>query len=132
MPFEIEWIRDQRVVYYQFIDPLNLADLEAQLVKMKPIYDSSSVLIHRIIDGTRFYNPPPRFMMWALNNTNLRHPMSGVTVVITTSPLITSIAHAVSRVSPSNHFIIVRTQSHAFVEIDRILAQEKQTEKNNP
>ena len=129
MPVEIEMHRDNRVILYRFIDPMDLSDFADKLRELRPMYDASTHLIHRIIDCTQFNQIPPNFILFCLKDTNLRHIMSGSSIVVTNNTMVISTAKAVFHASPSNSLRLARHINEAWVDMDAILAREKPIEK---
>ncbi len=130
MCIEARFLRNQRVILYEYSDPLDLNKAAAVLAQHRHYYAEAAQPIHRIVDGTHVTRIPDGFLSALLHNTNLHQPNSGVTIVIVNQPFLRIMADLVSRAMRSVDIRIVSTMTDALAEIDSVLAQEARTAEN--
>lgn len=118
-------LKDNRVLLCRYSDPINVTQDAATLAQYRYLFDQSTLPIHRIVDSTQVTKVPPDLLTALLHSTNIRHPKSGVIVVIVNQALFRILAEMVKRVVRSADVRVVSTMAEALAEVDSILASEQ-------
>ncbi len=121
MPADVQTIRG--VLYFTYSDPLTLADIEKSLEVYAPLLSEAIVLVHSIFDATHLTLLPRNvlstFMAKRLDyEPMLIHPMRGVSIIVTGSSLIISVACIAAKAFSSPKVQVVRSMDQAWAAID--------------
>ncbi len=125
MSIEVEFLRDNRLMFVRLGKVLDLAEYRQVIAKMHRTYfDSSPVNIHAILDLTEAEGLPRNVISNALGIAKMQHAKTGTVVFVVGKGPIASLVEVLMRITrdPDQH--MVRSFDEAYAIIEDMLEKE--------
>jgi hypothetical protein len=128
MPVTLRLEENQRIMFWQFIDPWTLPELLAHYKESETIFKNATHLVHSLVDLQQARGLPSGILK-ARYNADWSHPRSGYTVVIGSSLLVKRTAELLFKITRFDRVKFFPDEPSARVYLDTLIATEIASEE---
>jgi hypothetical protein len=126
MTIEIELVREGRVILQRYSDPLSMNEIAANVKRLhREVLDKATQPVHTITDITHVTKLPSNMLSGGIESIRTVHPMGGQIIIVSNNRFLNVMAGVFKRLAVKYKVTLVQTLDAAWVEADRILAEEK-------
>ena len=126
MAVEYEVLKDGRVLWQVYSDPIDMIEVAAHSTKLqREFFDHATQPIHTVSDFSRVTQLPRNIISGSLSIIRNSHPMMGELILITTNRFVTMMARIFKQSAAKNRITLCRTSEEAWDVINNLLEQEK-------
>ena len=128
MSFEVQTLRNDRVMLFTYHEPVTNSDIEKAFEKFRGVADLASAPVHSVSDLSRVTLLPAN-LMGAVRSPKspICHPNAGQMVVVSRNNFVGAVMSAIARLMPQAQILSVPSMEQALLKIDAILEQEART-----
>jgi hypothetical protein len=126
----MELRENNRVIYYCVTPPTSLRDILDTYPANEALRDQYPHTIHTILNLADIRLLPTDILAVRHSSPSLKHPRSGISVTVTKSAFVVSIAEILARLTGTGRIRIVRTEAEAWAIVQSVIANER-GEANN-
>ena len=126
MAIEYEVVRDGRVLWQVYTDPVDMIEVAAHSTKLqREIFDNATLPIHTVSDFSKVTQLPRNVISGSLSIIRNSHPMSGELILITTNRFVTMMARIFKQSASRYRITLCRSSVEAWDVITDLLEKEK-------